>query len=58
MHSSGNGVSIGLDMISPKQLVGESLEMGNLMLRELVEVFCNNSHIEMPFNQDQVDRAD
>jgi hypothetical protein len=36
-------------MISPKQLIGESLDLAALMLRELIDVYCNINNFELPF---------
>lgn len=41
--------SISIEMISPKQLIGECLDLAAVMLRELIEVYCNNNKIELPF---------
>lgn len=41
--------SISIEMISPKQLIGECLDLAAVMLREVIEVYCNNNKIELPF---------
>ena len=54
MQGNGNGIAIGLNMMSPKQLVGECLEMATVMMKELVDVFCSSNNIELPYKKDQV----
>ena len=43
--------TINIEMISPKQLIGECLDLAAIMLKEVIEVYCNNNKIEMPFSQ-------
>lgn len=54
MQGNGNGIAIGLNMMSPKQLVGECLEMATVMMKELVDVFCSSNNIELPYKKEQV----
>jgi hypothetical protein len=37
--------SINIEMISPKQLIGECLDLAAVMLKEVIEVYCNISKI-------------
>lgn len=37
--------TINIEMISPKQLIGECLDLGAVMLKEVIEVYCNNNKI-------------
>lgn len=36
---------INIDMISPKQLLGECLDQAAIMLKEVIEVYCNINKI-------------
>jgi hypothetical protein len=44
-----NSTTINIEMISPKQLIGECLDLGAIMLRQVIEVYCANCKIEFPF---------
>jgi hypothetical protein len=43
--------TINIEMISPKQLIGECLDIAAIMLREVIEVYCVNNKLEPPVNQ-------
>jgi hypothetical protein len=47
--SSNGATSINIDMISPKQLIGECLDLAAVMLKEVIEAYCNSNHLEWPF---------
>lgn len=42
-------MSIGIEMISPKQLIGECLDFSTAMLKDIIEAYCQKNHFDLPF---------
>lgn len=47
---SSSTTTVNLEMLSPKQLIGECLDMAAVVLREVSEIYCQNTKTELPAN--------
>lgn len=52
---TATNVSIEIEMISPKQLIGECLDLAAAMLRDLMEVYYQMNTTENPFSSQKND---
>jgi hypothetical protein len=41
-------LKIGVDKMSPKNLIGECLDLSKQVLQEIIQVYCGNHNYEFP----------
>jgi hypothetical protein len=55
---ANNNVTIDISMISPKQMIGECLDLGIRMMKELIDAYNSNNNIEPVFINQVITKID